>query len=147
MAGAVIASVPVLILFVFAQKQIVESVASSRGQGMTRRAGRPLVALASCSALVRRPRCGRRPAACPHERRQPLDPRRFPIDQDFPDPDVSLVDGDTVYAYATNTPAANVQCATSPRHEDLDGQRQDALPDAAVLGAARQDLGARRPRS
>lgn len=37
----------------------------------------------------------------------------FAIDADFPDPDV-LVVGGTYYAYATNSPAAHVQLATSP---------------------------------
>lgn len=52
----------------------------------------------------------------------------FQIDQDFPDPG-ALVVGDKVYAYATNSAAANVQVAVSSdlRHWTL-GER-DALPE------------------
>lgn len=51
----------------------------------------------------------------------------FVIDQDFPDPDVLHV-GDTYYAYATNTAAANVQFATSRDLKVWTVSGADALP-------------------
>jgi len=51
----------------------------------------------------------------------------FAIDQDFPDPDVLRV-GDTLYAYATNSPAANVQLATSRDGKTWSVSASDALP-------------------
>ena len=52
----------------------------------------------------------------------------FQIDDDFPDPG-ALVVGDTVYAYATNTPAVNVQVATSSDMKSWKVSDQDALPE------------------
>ena len=52
----------------------------------------------------------------------------FAIDQDFPDPDVLRV-GDTYYAYATNSPAANLQYATSTDLETWQVAGDDAFPD------------------
>lgn len=52
----------------------------------------------------------------------------FQIDSDFPDPG-ALVDGDTVYAYATNTPAANVQVATSHDMKKWTVSDTDAMPE------------------
>jgi arabinan endo-1,5-alpha-L-arabinosidase len=52
----------------------------------------------------------------------------FVIDQDFPDPDVMKVD-DTYYAYATNTPAANVHFATSKDLTSWTVASTDALPE------------------
>lgn len=54
-------------------------------------------------------------------------PAPFLIDQDFPDPDVLEADGEYV-AFATNSPAANVQFATSPDLEEWTVSREDALP-------------------
>ncbi|WP_431219174.1 glycoside hydrolase family 43 protein [Leifsonia xyli] len=51
----------------------------------------------------------------------------FQIDSDFPDPG-ALVVGDRVYAYATNTPAVNVQLATSTDMKTWKLSDQDALP-------------------
>ncbi|WP_285115219.1 glycoside hydrolase family 43 protein [Leifsonia sp. fls2-241-R2A-40a] len=51
----------------------------------------------------------------------------FQIDSDFPDPG-ALVVGDRVYAYATNTPALNVQVATSGDMKTWKMSDQDALP-------------------
>ncbi len=51
----------------------------------------------------------------------------FAIDQDFPDPDVLRV-GDTYYAYATNSHAANVQVATSTDLKSWTVSPTDALP-------------------
>lgn len=51
----------------------------------------------------------------------------FQIDSDFPDPGALAV-GDTVYAYATNTPAVNVQVATSTDMKSWKLSDQDALP-------------------
>ena len=63
-------------------------------------------------------------------------PNDFVLDLDFPDPDVLEVDG-TFYAYATNSPGANVQVATSPdlatwQLEDIDALPE--LPDWAAPG-------------
>ena len=52
----------------------------------------------------------------------------FQIDSDFPDPG-ALVVGDRVYAYATNTPAVNVQVATSDDMKTWTLSDQDAMPD------------------
>jgi beta-xylosidase len=52
----------------------------------------------------------------------------FAIDQDFPDPDVMLVDG-TYYAYATNVPGINEQVATSRDLKTWKVSTTDALPD------------------
>ncbi|MGC5172604.1 glycoside hydrolase family 43 protein [Microbacterium sp. DT81.1] len=52
----------------------------------------------------------------------------FAIDQDFPDPDVLEVDGEYI-AFATNSPAVNVQMATSDDVEEWDVSTDDALPD------------------
>jgi beta-xylosidase len=52
----------------------------------------------------------------------------FVIDQDFPDPDVIAVDG-LYYAYATNTPAVNVQYATSPDLETWTASLDDVFPE------------------
>ena len=52
----------------------------------------------------------------------------FVIDEDFPDPDVIRFDG-TYYAYATNTPAVNVQYATSSDLETWDVSRDDVFPE------------------
>lgn len=52
----------------------------------------------------------------------------FQIDSDFPDPG-ALVVGDRVYAYATNTPAANVQVATSSDMKTWTLSDQDAMPE------------------
>ncbi|ANF31824.1 hypothetical protein A0130_09170 [Leifsonia xyli] len=52
----------------------------------------------------------------------------FQIDSDFPDPG-ALVVGDRVYAYATNTPAVNVQVATSTDMKSWKVSDQDALPE------------------
>jgi len=52
----------------------------------------------------------------------------FAIDQDFPDPDVLRV-GETYYAYATNSPAANLQYATSTDLETWQPAGEDAFPD------------------
>lgn len=52
---------------------------------------------------------------------------RFAIDRDFPDPAVLHV-GDTYYAYATNTAAANVQVATSHDATTWTVADTDALP-------------------
>jgi beta-xylosidase len=52
----------------------------------------------------------------------------FQIDSDFPDPG-ALVDGDTVYAYATNTPAVNVQVATSHDMKTWTVSDTDAMPE------------------
>ena len=51
----------------------------------------------------------------------------FQIDSDFPDPG-ALVVGDRVYAYATNTPAVNVQVATSTDMKTWTVSDEDALP-------------------
>jgi arabinan endo-1,5-alpha-L-arabinosidase len=55
-------------------------------------------------------------------------PAAFAIDQDFPDPDVLMVDG-TYYAYATNSLTANVQYATSTDLETWTVQADDVFPD------------------
>ena len=52
----------------------------------------------------------------------------FAIDADFPDPDVLRVGGD-YYAYATNTPAVNVQLATSSDARKWSASTVDALPE------------------
>jgi len=52
----------------------------------------------------------------------------FAIDQDFPDPDVLEADGEFL-VFATNTPAVNVQLATSDDGEEWDVLLEDALPD------------------
>lgn len=52
---------------------------------------------------------------------------RFLIDRDFPDPEVLAVD-DGYLALATNSPAANVQVATSPDLVAWTVQPGDALP-------------------
>jgi beta-xylosidase len=52
----------------------------------------------------------------------------FAIDQDFPDPDVMLVDG-TYYAYATNVPGINEQVATSRDLKTWTVSTTDALPE------------------
>ncbi|MFP3466706.1 glycoside hydrolase family 43 protein [Leifsonia sp. SIMBA_070] len=51
----------------------------------------------------------------------------FQIDSDFPDPG-ALVVGDRVYAYATNTPAVNVQVASTTDMKTWKVSDQDALP-------------------
>jgi beta-xylosidase len=51
----------------------------------------------------------------------------FQIDSDFPDPGAIVV-GDTVYAYATNTPGVNVQVATSRDMRSWTVGDRDALP-------------------
>ncbi len=51
----------------------------------------------------------------------------FAIDQDFPDPDVLRVGG-TFYAYATNSPSANVQLATSRDGKTWSVSASDVLP-------------------
>lgn len=51
----------------------------------------------------------------------------FQIDTDFPDPG-ALVVGDRVYVYATNSPAANVQLATSTDMRQWKQSSVDALP-------------------
>lgn len=51
----------------------------------------------------------------------------FQIDSDFPDPG-ALVVGDRVYAYGTNTPAVNVQVATSDDMKTWTLSDQDAMP-------------------
>jgi beta-xylosidase len=51
----------------------------------------------------------------------------FAIDQDFPDPDVMLVNG-TYYAYSTNVPGINVQVATSKDLKTWKVRATDALP-------------------
>ncbi len=51
----------------------------------------------------------------------------FTIDQDFPDPDVLHV-GDQYDAYATNTPAANIQLATSRDLTTWTVSTSDMLP-------------------
>jgi arabinan endo-1,5-alpha-L-arabinosidase len=55
----------------------------------------------------------------------------FQIDRDFPDPG-AIVDGGTVYAYATNAAGVNVQLATSKdmRHWEVRGG--DVLPQLPV---------------
>ena len=58
----------------------------------------------------------------------------FQIDSDFPDPG-ALVVGDTVYAYATNTPAVNVQVATSDDMRSWKVQEKDALPELPAWAA------------
>ncbi len=73
-----------------------------------------LVAAAGCSGT--NSQTGSRPA-------RPA----FALDQDFPDPDVLRV-GDTYYAYATNSPAANVQVATSTDLKSWTVASVDALP-------------------
>ncbi len=55
-------------------------------------------------------------------------PSTFVIDQDFPDPDVILVDG-IYHAYATNSGSINVQMATSKDLKSWTVSDQDALPD------------------
>ncbi len=57
------------------------------------------------------------------------DPDQPVFDGDFADPSALIV-GTTVYAFATNTPLANVPVgkSTGPKHAALDG---DALPDVA----------------
>lgn len=52
----------------------------------------------------------------------------FQIDSDFPDPG-ALVVGDRVYAYATNTPAVNVQVATTDDMKTWKLSDQDAMPE------------------
>ncbi|MEN0086487.1 MAG: glycoside hydrolase family 43 protein [Leifsonia sp.] len=52
----------------------------------------------------------------------------FQVDSDFPDPG-ALVVGDRVYAYATNTPAVNVQVATSDDMKTWTLSDRDAMPD------------------
>lgn len=52
----------------------------------------------------------------------------FVVDQDFPDPDLLQVD-DTYFAYATNSPAYNVQFATSDDLESWTVADSDALPE------------------
>nr|WP_217498834.1 glycoside hydrolase family 43 protein [Leifsonia sp. C5G2] len=72
--------------------------------------------LAGCSA-------GSAPSAEPSPTIAP-----FQIDSDFPDPG-ALVVGDRVYAYATNTPAVNVQLATSDDMKTWTLSDRDAMPD------------------
>lgn len=72
--------------------------------------------LAGCSA-------GSAPSAEPSPTIAP-----FQIDSDFPDPS-ALVVGDRVYAYATNTPAVNVQLATSDDMKTWTLSDRDAMPD------------------
>lgn len=52
----------------------------------------------------------------------------FAIDQDFPDPDVLEADGEYI-AFATNSPAVNVQVAMSDDVQEWDVSTEDALPD------------------
>jgi arabinan endo-1,5-alpha-L-arabinosidase len=61
-------------------------------------------------------------------------PAPFQLDRDFPDP-AALVVGDRVYAYATNSPAANVQVATSTDMRTWKLQDADALPDLPAWAA------------
>jgi len=58
----------------------------------------------------------------------------FQIDRDFPDPG-ALVVGDRVYAYATNTPALNVQVATSTDMKTWKLSDTDALPSLPAWAA------------
>jgi len=97
---------------------------------MTRRRSAPLAALAAAGLLVLAG-CsanaggdGGSGGASVDEDPQPA----FVIDEDFPDPDVIAVGG-TYYAYATNTPAVNVQYATSSDLETWDVSRNDVFPD------------------
>src|SRR6478672_9566127 len=71
--------------------------------------------------------CGGGSAASGQASESPSSLTGFAIDQDFPDPDVLRV-GDTFYAYATNSPAANVQLATSRDGKTWSVSDSDALP-------------------
>ena len=135
MAGAVIASVPVLILFVFAQRQIVDSVATSGRQGMRFRAGgSPRSALRSalaaglvgCSAASSPGATRRHAVDRAASRSTATSPTRTRSSSATP-----------ATRYATEHPGVNVQVATSERPEDLEGQRPGCPARAAVLGATR----------